>query len=128
VKKVNSSSSTNDQWNGALDYDFNGHYMVAWYDRRDDPNNRQYAVYATMLNAAGDRLEWIDTQVSPGRPGYNYDPTLCEPYTGRNAILLGEYHDIWSWYDPVNSRMVWQTGDVGFWANQGDIWNDQIQP
>lgn len=130
VKKVNAASSVNDQWNGALDFDLAGHYVVSWYDRRNDPNNRQYAIYATMLNAAGDRLDSTDTVISPTRPPYEYDPHVYEPYTGRNAILLGEYHDLWSWYDPVNFRMIWYSGDVGIaWPwTQGDIWEDMIQP
>lgn len=73
-------------------------------------------------------MESTDVQISAGRPGYNSDPTAYEPYTGRNAILLGEYHDIWSWYDTVNSRMVWNTGDVDIYYGQGDVWNDQVQP
>ena len=31
----------------------------------------------------------------------------------------GEHHDIWTWYDTVNSRMVWNTGDVNINYGQG---------
>jgi hypothetical protein len=129
VQKVNSASSVNDQWNGALDYDhFSGEYVVSWYDRRDDPNNRQYAVYATRITATGDRVDWFDSQISLGRPGYNYDPTVYQPYN--NTILLGEYHDLYSWYDAGNNRMIWLSADTAIpWPwTQGDIWENQIQP
>jgi len=39
---------------------------------------------------------FTDTTAPTRAPGYNSDPTAYEPYTGRNAILLGEYHDIWN--------------------------------
>lgn len=128
TRKVNHSSSVNDQWNGALDFDDIGYYIVAWYDRRNDPNNRKYEIYATRLTAMGERVEYYGDVLIYGGGSLNQsDPTVYEPYQGR--ILMGEYHDVWSWYDPVNFRWVFHSAGVHIaWpSTQGDIWDDQIQ-
>lgn len=54
--------------------------------------------------------------------------TVYQPYNG--MIVLGEYHDLYSWYDAVNNRMIWLSADTAIpWPwTQGDIGENQIQP
>ncbi len=51
-----------DQWNPALDPSATtGAYLVTWYDRRDDPNDITYKVWATKINPDGTALDTQDT-------------------------------------------------------------------
>lgn len=127
IHKVNSASSTNDQWNGALDVDNTGHYAVTWYDRRDDPNNRKYNVYAVTLDQYGNRCQLYDAMVGPGSPTWGSDPYVYQPLSN-NTILLGEYHGIHAYFD--GDRWIWLSADIDIpWPyTEGDLWEDVVQP
>jgi hypothetical protein len=87
-----SSGSGSDQWNGALDADGNGNWMISFYDRRSPEiggSNLKYRLYATKLSFSGSRIDGADTRVTTGDPS---DPRHAH-FTG--LYELGEYQDLW---------------------------------
>jgi hypothetical protein len=123
VKRV-SSVSTNDQWAPALDYDASGNYLVTYYDRRDDPADVKYNLYATKLTSAGDRITGEnDIRVSPVASDPAKYVDLDSSLT-RALYSLGEYQDLWNWNGKWYSAHVCipETG------TQGDVCFASIAP
>jgi len=83
-----------DQWNPALDPAADGTYMLTWYDKRDDPNNGLYRVYATRVNADGTAIDPADTLIYNAAAGA--DPSQLPVIGGLR--YMGDYQDIWEWY------------------------------
>ncbi len=83
-----------DQWNPALDPAYDGTYMLMWYDRRDDPNNNLYRVYATRVNPDGTAIDPTDTVLYNSAAGADLTQL---PMIG-GVRYRGEYQDIWEWY------------------------------
>lgn len=75
------SGNPNDAWEPTLSVDqSNGNVAVAWYDRRDDPNDKLYHVYYTQSSDGGWTFPSLQTTVSTG-PGA--DPSVSQTGTGR---------------------------------------------
>jgi hypothetical protein len=106
--------ANSDQWNGALDHDNSGSWLVTFYDRRLDPAST-YRLYAAKLTSSGDRFDSLDTPIT-------YDPANPNAYPASDPWLavdtgsyhtLGEYQDVWFWsgwkacyvYAPINTTV-----------------------
>lgn len=93
VQPVN-EIATKSQWNPALDYDESGAYLITYYDGRLGSTHDSYQLFASHLDALGNRLE-PDQRLSDDTPGKvtNYPEELA---------TLGEYQDLWysggTWY------------------------------
>jgi hypothetical protein len=86
-----------DQWNPAIDPALDGTYMLTWYDKRDDPNNGLYRVYASRVNADGTAIDPADTLIYNGAAGA--DPSQLPIIGGLGGLrYMGDYQDIWEWY------------------------------
>jgi hypothetical protein len=68
--------------------------MLTWYDKRDDPNNDLYRVYATRVNADGTAIDLADTLIYNAAAGA--DPSQLPVIGGLR--YMGDYQDIWEWY------------------------------
>ena len=91
------TGNQNDAWQPALSVDqTNGAVTVAWYDRRDDVNNKLYGVYYTQSTDGG--ITFLTSQV-PLTSGHPSDPTLDCNATGdymQMAAVDGLAHPFWS--------------------------------
>jgi len=85
-----------DQWNPALDPAPDGTYLVTWYDRRNDPNDNLYRVYANHINSDGTPYDGSDDLLV-------YNPDLLNgpaadpsqlPLIG-GVHYMGEYQDVY---------------------------------
>lgn len=89
------SGNPNDSWQPALALDQRtGVLSVAWYDRRDDPNNTLYGVYYTQSTDGG--RSWTKSQISLADA--QSDPRLDCDGTGdymEMASADGVAHPIW---------------------------------
>jgi hypothetical protein len=92
----------NDAWEPSVSVDpSNGRVTVAWYDRRDDPNNAFYRTYYTQSSDGGSTFLAAQQPVSDARS----DPRLDCNATGDYMMLAsraGQAHPVWS--DTRNGR------------------------
>lgn len=108
-----------DQWNAALDPASDGSYMVTWYDRRDDPSDNLYRVYAEKVHADGTAIDAADTPVYNTAAGA--DPRLL-PLVG-NGRYIGDYQDIWEWFGTWYGSTIYIAGN----GNE-DVYITRITP
>ena len=91
------SANPTDSWQPAIAVDqTNGAVTVAWYDRRDDPNNKFYGVYYTQSTDGGTTFLTKQVPLTSGHPS---DPTLDCSATGdymQMASVDGVAHPFWS--------------------------------
>jgi hypothetical protein len=89
-----------DQWNAALDPAPDGSYMTEWFDKRSDPNNNLYRVYAEKIRADGTALDATDTLVYNSAAAANPTllPAIHDGYCQIDRRYIGDYQDIWEWY------------------------------
>lgn len=123
ARRIN-AVTTGDQWNPALDPNAAGEYMIIWNDKRDDPSDLRYKMYATKVDAQGNRLEANDTLIHSAAVASN--PAA---YTADNAFVpprryLGEYHDIWEWYGTWFTAYIYIPDGSG----QGNPYLTRITP
>jgi hypothetical protein len=122
IKQVN-HTTTNDQWHGAFDVNDIGQYIVAYYDRRNYYNNVYYQVFATEIDAAGNRLPTSTTDDQ-----LIYEQNVLSNILYYSAIWginnrsysLGEYQAMWYWYG------TWYGATVYIPSTTGDIYAPRI--
>ncbi len=94
-------NSTNDQFMPAIDFNSAGNVVIAFYDRRDDPQNKKYHEYYAYLNVDGVRLE-PNTRITSSQS----DPTLISTVAGADAFFIGDYQSLWDWSYSFGERAV----------------------
>ncbi|HYC88396.1 MAG TPA: hypothetical protein VEO54_04225 [Thermoanaerobaculia bacterium] len=118
-------NSTGDQFNPALDPDANGNYMVTWYDRRHDPNDRKYHLYGAKLDPSGNPLEASNVLLFSGvRPS---DPNQF-PADGAGRRYMGEYQDVWEWLGTWYSITMYAPDPASGGSGQPNLYLTRIQP
>jgi hypothetical protein len=115
---VADSTAVRDEWAPALDYDTSGNYIVTYYDRRLDTNDRKYCVYASKLTNTGVNVP-PDAVVTYTRCS---DPMLYPIST------LGEFHDVWNWSGKWYSAHVFIPDPLTGGSGQGDVYVSRIAP
>lgn len=118
-------SSTGDQWNPALDPDSNGNYMITWYDRRLDPNDRKYITYGARVNASGAALDPSNIIVYSN---IRASETNQFPADAGGRRYMGEYQDIWEWLGTWYSITMYAPDPSNGGSGQPDLFLTRIQP
>lgn len=97
------TGNPNDAWTPTVAVDqLNGTVTVAWYDRRDDPNNKFYNVYYTQSTNGG--VSFLPQQIRV--TDAQSDPTLFYNATGDYMQMVavdGTSHPVWA--DTRNSGL-----------------------
>jgi hypothetical protein len=84
--RINDDSTTNDQWQPVITVTPDGtHLFMAWYDRRNDPNNKHIDWYGVTAGVSGSTITWganfaINDQWFP--VSVNKDPVIAINYMG----------------------------------------------
>ncbi len=94
-------NSTNDQFMPAIDFNSAGNVVIAFYDRRDDPQNIKYHEYYAYLNVDGARLE-ANTRITT-TPS---DPTDIHATAGAVVDFIGDYQSLWDWTYSFGERGI----------------------
>lgn len=124
-ERLVNDNTTGDQFNPALDPDSNGNYMVTWYDRRNDPNDRKYHLYGAKLNASGNPLEPSNVLLySSARPS---EPNQF-PTDGGGRRYMGEYQDVWEWLGTWYSITIYAPDPASGGSGQPNLYLTRIQP
>jgi hypothetical protein len=113
-------SSTNDQFQPALDY-INGDVVIGFYDRRrtDNVNYEQWFGY---VHSDGTTIQSnFDAQTAAS------NPTFHTATTG-DANFIGDYHDEWTWTYPEGTRAVNSWIFIQDPTIIGDIYLSKVQP
>lgn len=85
--KINETNA-NDQFFPAFDYDYQGNYTFAWVDRRNDPANWSYDIYARYADSSG----------NPLGPSARLSAGLTNPSNGIFTYpFIGDYLGCWFW-------------------------------
>jgi hypothetical protein len=118
-------NGTRDQFNPALDPDANGNYMITWYDRRDDVNDRKYLVYGARVDASGNALEANNVIVHSNIRAS--DPNQFPADSGGRRYM-GEYQDIWEWLGTWYAITMYAPDPSNGGSGQPDVYIVRIQP
>lgn len=99
-----------------------GNYLVAYYDRRDDPEDNLYRVYATRISAAGNNLSADSIVYDPLRRAdpRKYRALFGIPYS------LGEYQDLVYWNGNWYGATTYLPAPVDGGSGDGDIYTYKL--
>jgi hypothetical protein len=84
-------SNAQDQFQPALDNDSTGNILIAYYSRKDDPNDQLYKMYTIIVSADGLTTPRGEEEVLCSWTGCQSDPNA-----GNEAVpgFIGDYHDV----------------------------------
>ncbi|HET8774961.1 MAG TPA: hypothetical protein VFP80_14260 [Thermoanaerobaculia bacterium] len=123
--RVNTSTA-GDQFNPALDPDVNGDYMVTFYNKSDDANDRLYRTYCRKITASGGAGDASNTLVLMSARGS--DPGQLTVDASNGLRYMGEYQDIWEWLGTWYAVTLYVPDPNNGGSGQADIYAPRISP